>query len=656
MERNEAIRRINTLSHLKEELDKNISLRDSLVATRESISESAFYQYMGTYENNIKEIEAQIAEIEQIVESIKSLFAKRKDKVAGRIIELDQVIKDTNILYQSKSIDQAEYKRRKHENDLNLTLLEAENKSIHTEEHEFQKLVFRQTSHRTQDKYKEEPTESNSSKFNFIDLIKSNKKMTIVAGSFLLLMTIAVIVIFAGSGYFGGAFDRLSAYQKTYPVRVPVVDNGLLYGFADERGIIVIDAIYDDVRDFSEGYAAVKKNGLWGYINSSGELAIDYQYTQQYVGAFSDGLVRVSTMGKYGFVDEDNSIVIPLEYAYAREYKHGLIPVKVGEKWGYIDRDNNVVVDFIYEAAYTFRDDGLAVVRLDGAEGFIDATGQYLVEPKYDSVKAYNGGLAAVRRNGLWGYMDTNATFVIPNEYQSAYNFDDEVAVVEKGGEFVIIDQKGKDVLNIGNVSSVVNLGSQMFNATSDGKTWKLFNLNGDMKIDNGITIAAINMYGNGSIFRVKTPYGYSLYDYSFSLVMNYYFPYTGVYRYESSISSNESNGYYFFIWYKEETRKYYAFCAYIDDYSDIYPYLDYSEISIRNNRFAINENSISTNMEYDFATDTHVERVTTNSTVHNVVIDGDVLSIGQTYFTRIYTFENTNMYNSLYSNEINRF
>ena len=51
------------------------------------------------------------------------------------------------------------------------------------------------------------------------------------------------------------------------------------YGFVNKDGIVVVDYIYDDAREQNEfGYASVKKDGLWGCINSKGELTISPAY------------------------------------------------------------------------------------------------------------------------------------------------------------------------------------------------------------------------------------------------------------------------------------------------------------------------------------------------------------------------------------------
>ena len=46
------------------------------------------------------------------------------------------------------------------------------------------------------------------------------------------------------------------------------------WGYIDFQGDLVIDAKYDDARDFSEGLAVVRQKGRWGFINKQGERNI----------------------------------------------------------------------------------------------------------------------------------------------------------------------------------------------------------------------------------------------------------------------------------------------------------------------------------------------------------------------------------------------
>ncbi len=61
------------------------------------------------------------------------------------------------------------------------------------------------------------------------------------------------------------------------------------YGYVNKNGVVVVDYIYDDAKEQNEfGYASVKKNGMWGCINSKGEevIAPAYKLENSYVIEF----------------------------------------------------------------------------------------------------------------------------------------------------------------------------------------------------------------------------------------------------------------------------------------------------------------------------------------------------------------------------------
>ncbi len=71
----------------------------------------------------------------------------------------------------------------------------------------------------------------------------------------------------------------------------------------------VVPCKYDDVEDFVEGLAAVKLDGKWGYIDTTGREVIPFKY--DYAGDFSEGLAAVNLDGKRGFIDTTGQVVIP---------------------------------------------------------------------------------------------------------------------------------------------------------------------------------------------------------------------------------------------------------------------------------------------------------------------------------------------------------
>lgn len=82
-----------------------------------------------------------------------------------------------------------------------------------------------------------------------------------------------------------------------------------LRGFINKKGILIADYSFEEAHNFYEGYAAVKKNGKYGFIDTTGKLVIDYKYDEiapfpnnPFEAGFSGGVVKV-------IINEDESFV-----------------------------------------------------------------------------------------------------------------------------------------------------------------------------------------------------------------------------------------------------------------------------------------------------------------------------------------------------------
>jgi len=69
---------------------------------------------------------------------------------------------------------------------------------------------------------------------------------------------------------------------------------------------IVVDFIYSDARDFSEGLAAVKSGDLWGYIDHTGRAAIPFTHRVPEVGPFAGGFAFAGN----AFIDVEGNVAV----------------------------------------------------------------------------------------------------------------------------------------------------------------------------------------------------------------------------------------------------------------------------------------------------------------------------------------------------------
>ena len=126
------------------------------------------------------------------------------------------------------------------------------------------------------------------------------------------------------------------------------------YGYADEKGAVVIKPQFDKALDFSEGLAAVmtKENDVekWGFIDLTGKLVIPATYKLQ-PGRFSEGLAAVrigdsESNYEMSYIDKTGKRLMENKPWDLNEFHNGYAWVGTGcEKLFVIDREFNEVRD-----------------------------------------------------------------------------------------------------------------------------------------------------------------------------------------------------------------------------------------------------------------------------------------------------------------------
>ena len=193
------------------------------------------------------------------------------------------------------------------------------------------------------------------------------------------------------------------------------------------------------------------------YFDKQGKVYIsDIRVESAY--PFSDGMAKVSTGGKYGFIDKTGKIVIEPRYSDAKDFAEGYVPVKEN-KWYYIDKTGKKLSSLEFEQANVFSE-GLASVKINGKYGFINKSGEIVIKPQFDEAYAYGlnmfkDGLALINANGKFGFIDKSGSMVIKTQYSAVQDyyglgpFKNGIACVDlSANDCIFIDKEGKQVFD----------------------------------------------------------------------------------------------------------------------------------------------------------------------------------------------------------------
>lgn len=225
------------------------------------------------------------------------------------------------------------------------------------------------------------------------------------------------------------------------------------YGFANEKGEIVVPIIYDRVFSFYDNkLIKVELAGKQGFVSQSGQLAIPLVYDS--VDGFSDGLAKVSQGGKIGFIDEHNDLVIPFEYDSGWRFNKGFADVEKHKRTGVIDKQNKVIVPFEYDdilISSDWQDDTpYFVLEKEGKYGVANHQGDIIVPLNFRKIGIFSDKLVNVKNfDEKWGFYDADGNIAIPFVYDYAGPLVDGLAEVQIDDKYGFINKKGRIVIPI---------------------------------------------------------------------------------------------------------------------------------------------------------------------------------------------------------------
>lgn len=235
------------------------------------------------------------------------------------------------------------------------------------------------------------------------------------------------------------------------------------WGFIDKKGNVVIDFIYEYAGNFLEGLASVKKDGKAGYINAKGEVIVDFIYSSTY--AFSNGYGVIKEGIYYGAVDKEGNVVIePTKYYNVSSLTNDLFVVDGDKGYDIINKSGEIIVDGTARVG-KFSDGLIPVKQLyvngkadmqNGKWGFLDKSGNIVIDYQYDYVGTFVNGIAGVVKEGKIGYINTKGEYVIEAQYPYEDNtilrdYSCGIVRVYDGEKSIYFDESGNQVFTLEN-------------------------------------------------------------------------------------------------------------------------------------------------------------------------------------------------------------
>lgn len=253
-------------------------------------------------------------------------------------------------------------------------------------------------------------------------------------------------------------------------------------GYINQSGRIEILPQYNYVGSFSEGVAAVKKDGEHHIINTSGVVVASPNIEHYILGIkeFKNGLACVSLRSGEIFIDKEGNQVFETIYEDARAFNNGLAAVKIEGKWGFINNQGRLKINNDFDYVESFLNE-FAPVRVEKKWGIINKAGEFQTKPNFTFIwgsseipflsavdgnfiyidqygneklsisvercSPFNEGLAIIYRENKAGFIDKEGNIVIPCRFDNAHPFSEDMAGIQEDEKWGFINKTGEVIV-----------------------------------------------------------------------------------------------------------------------------------------------------------------------------------------------------------------
>jgi predicted RNA-binding protein with RPS1 domain len=119
-----------------------------------------------------------------------------------------------------------------------------------------------------------------------------------------------------------------------------------LYGLTDSDNNTIIDFKYNEIKEFVNGYAKVRKNKNWGEVDTYGNVLICNEIE------LKKGILRGKKFGKYGLQTIDGIEILAFEYDEIGDFINGIAHASIDRKTLYV-ADNGETFKYSYLEPYS---------------------------------------------------------------------------------------------------------------------------------------------------------------------------------------------------------------------------------------------------------------------------------------------------------------
>jgi hypothetical protein len=245
--------------------------------------------------------------------------------------------------------------------------------------------------------------------------------------------------------FYEGFAPIKNGFGKVYDQ--PDGEHGERQALFDMQGNILGGRWFQDVRPMQDGMAYVEYEtgeGIIGanFIRADGTLASAETLDFDEISDFSDGFALVRHNGRVFFVDKHFQPVSPTIYLDAKPFSEGFAAVLTrdipgrktltvcGENcWRVVDTRFRLVGDLTFKCVEPYKEGFALVTNSNNLFNLLDSKGSLLLPRWHEFVSAFQEGLAIVGDAGRYTCIDRQGEYISGQWYDQVWPFEDGYAM-----------------------------------------------------------------------------------------------------------------------------------------------------------------------------------------------------------------------------------
>lgn len=243
---------------------------------------------------------------------------------------------------------------------------------------------------------------------------------------------------------------------------------GEKYGLIDLSGNILTEAIYEKIESLKNkpGSILVKKDGLYGILNSKGEIVIAAKYNSIKSDEYCS---EVDGYAKTGYIVSEKT--------------------KTGIIFGYVDYTGKVLVKPKYESisrALEYQDEDIFLVVMENGKKGVIKNKKNIIKNNYQEINYYDtSDVFIVEKNGKYGFFNNEGKEILETKYTS-YSIAGNYIFAKKDDSAQLFDVHG-NLVNSNNYKSIIETGNPAYFIAEDEAGYDSI-ISKDIQIDDKYT------------------------------------------------------------------------------------------------------------------------------------------------------------------------